>query len=141
MRLYGPSNTRTEFIDRAPLRVVQGSKTVSGAASVVIATYTVPASRRALIETLQGALILTVAMAAGDVGELQAEVQPFGGAAVVIGYDRLAGAQAIGAAVRLAIGPVFLLATDVLTLRFIDGIVGGGSVTSAGGFEGVEYDP
>src|SRR2546428_127396 len=84
----------------SPVGVVQGGKTVSGAASVVIATYTVPASRRALIETLQGALILTVAMAAGDVGELQAEVQPFGGAAVVIGYDRLAGAQAIGAAVR-----------------------------------------
>ncbi len=140
MRVYGPSGTRNIPQDRGP-STVTGTATFNGAgASTVIgASYTVPANRRAFISVASIFGLVTVAMAAGQTAFAEVIVTPSGGAAGFVDVDRCPAASALGVKLHAQATQLWLKAGDAVDVRVAED-AGVGVVTCAGGFEGVEFD-
>lgn len=139
MQLFGPTGSRSQREDRNPTTVANGAAVAvfAGNTVTVIATYTVPADRRAIV-VAHGAITVSTALAAGQIADLDVLITPSGGAATVTAFKRRTG-SAVDQVADLAVERIELRAGDLVRVRVTVG-VGAGAVTGAGGIQGVEYD-
>ncbi len=139
MRIYGPSSPRNNALDRNPTTLHFGAlSTQGGGTNVVVATYTVPANRRARIESTWNWFLITTALAAGQSISSHIQVTVPAPTTPVVVTD--SGPAAIGPESEGdSVGPVELSAGETIEARAIVGI-GAGVVSFRLGFHGVEYD-
>jgi len=138
MRVSFPSGTRQAPTDRNPARIVQGGGAAQGGASTVnYVDYTVQANRRAEIRFARGWYVVTAALAAGQTESVHLDyINPVVNNVLII--------QSIAAAPvndkdRWEATQLFLSALD--QIRIISTMTAGaGTVVSAGGISGIEYD-
>jgi len=140
VRLYGPTGTRAFPTDRNPSTVAVGGQAfVNFGNTTVIASYTVPAGRRAEISSSVDAWV-SVALPAGFEAGADMATTPNGGAFALTMRVNFGPAAPLNSQKSLANGPYYLKAGDLVQLR---GYVGGGAsgqVSVAVGLQGVEYD-
>ncbi len=142
MRLYGPSSTRATPTDRNPSTVANGGGPAGpfvGGTTNIIATYTVPVSRRAQLGTIGGYIFVGAALAAAQRAILSITMTPNGGALTILHQIALQGGQVLGTTERLQGANYQLKAGDQIDLRLgLD--AGAGTCGIGGGLQGVEYD-
>ncbi len=137
MRIYGPTSPRSFPTDRNPTRIalsVGGMTANPGGTTLTLATYTVPAARKAQLYTLDGFQFVTTALAAGQASDIEVLINGTSFTA-----RRLPPASALAALISLTLNGLFLTAGDVLLFRCVTG-AGAGAVSVTGGFDLVEYD-
>ncbi len=142
MRVYAPSSPRNFPIDRNPVTVVNGGGPggpFAGGTNNVLATYTVPALRRALVAIAQGFIEVAVAMAAGQTTVISVLVTPSGGAQTLIAQEFLGGAAPALTNRQVAAQAVTLKAGDLIEVRAIL-TAGAGTASAGGGLQATEYD-
>ncbi len=142
MRIYGPSSTRAFPVDRTPLSVANGGGPggpFAGGTNNLLATYTVPAGRRAFVEVIGGFIEVAVAMAAGQTTVVSILVTPSGGVQTLVDQNFLGGAApALTNRTVVAYG-VYLKAGDLIELRAIL-TAGAGTASAGGGLKLTEFD-
>src|SRR5712691_8118143 len=105
MRQYGPSSTRSGAIDRNPTTVVNGGGPggpFAGGTNNLLATYTVPGARRALVAIAQGFAAVAVALAAGQTAVIDVLITPSGGVHTLVAQDFIQGGAVAGTRVAVA---------------------------------------
>src|SRR5712692_5736721 len=138
MRQYGPSSTRSGTIDRNPSTVVNGGGPggpFAGGTNNLLATYTVPTNRRALVAIAQG----FAALAAGQTAVIDVLITPFGGAQTLVAQDFIQGGAVAGTRVAVAAYAVTIKAGDLIEVRMVV-TAGAGTVNAGGGLAATEYD-
>lgn len=138
MFVFGPAGSRNIPTDRNPTTIsVAGGASVTAGATTTLATYTVPAGRRAeLAGTISG--VVTTALAAAQAAEVQIAVTPNGGVFARPCSIRFNG-NAAGVRGDSGIAKLYVKAGDLVEARATIG-GGAGVLDTTGGFEGVEYD-
>ncbi|SRR5712691_3143074 len=142
MRQYGPSSTRSGTIDRNPSTVVNGGGPggpFAGGTNNLLATYTVPTNRRALVAIAQGFAAVAVALAAGQTAVIDVLITPFGGAQTLVAQDFIQGGAVAGTRVAVAALAVTIKAGDLIEVRMVV-TAGAGTVNAGGGLAATEYD-
>src|SRR5712692_4815585 len=96
MRIYAPAGTRSIPTDRNPTTVAVGTDAgVAAGGTTTLATYTVPAARRADVAA-QGEFNVTTALAAAQNAHTTVRVTPSGGADTPIAGAMTSAAAAAG---------------------------------------------
>ncbi len=142
MRQYGPSSTRSGAIDRNPTTVVNGGGPggpFAGGTNNLLATYTVPGARRALVAIAQGFAAVAVALAAGQTAVIDVLITPSGGAQTLVAQDFIQGGAVAGTRVAVAALAVTIKAGDLIEVRMVV-TAGAGTVNAGGGLAATEYD-
>ncbi len=136
MRIYGPTSPRSFPLDRNPTTVAVMAGTFTATAAVqTLATYTVPAARRALLVVVVQGVVDAVLTGRG---ELTIVVSPGGVGAQTMPFETRLAAVA-GDQVNGAMQAIQLKATDVVQVQGLLSVAGGTFIMN-GGIQGVEYD-
>ncbi len=139
MRQYTPATARQFPTDRNPTTISVGPtarQNVAGAATVTLATYTVPAGRRALITGMDDFAIVTTVLAAGQFAQLLIRRVT---STTILAFAESAAAAALGTSLRTSHPGLYLVAGEgVEVLASLQ--AGAGTLDAAGGIGGVEFD-
>lgn len=139
MQLFGPTGSRSEFRDRNPTPIHSSfDSSITGGSAPVVTTYTVPANRRALIESAYVSYLITTALAAAQTLVLTIRVTVPVPITVVAWLDSGPGAAGPDDDHATA-GQVSLSADQAIEARATIG-AGAGVVLVRAGLHGVEYD-
>src|SRR5712691_3968281 len=142
MRQYGPAGARNIPVDRNPSTIVNGGGPggpFAGGTNNLLATYTVPTNRRALVAIAQGFAAVAVALAAGQTAVIDVLITPFGGAQTLVAQDFIQGGAVAGTRVAVAAYAVTIKAGDLIEVRMVV-TAGAGTVNAGGGLAATEYD-
>jgi hypothetical protein len=139
VRIYAPAGTRSIPTDRNPSTVAVGSDVgVAAGGTTTLATYTVPAARRADL-AVQGEFAVTTVLGAAQAGHLTLRVTPSGGADTPLAGADFVVASAVGTEKQTPSVHVQLKPGDKVVVQVaLD--AGTGLGTAKGGVQGVEYD-
>lgn len=138
MRIFGPSGVRNFPTDRSPLTIaVAASATTTADAVATLATYTVPAGRRADLAVQAGSVITTV-LAAAQIADVRIRVTPSGGAAQLVYVGNYQAAAAVGTVRETPSIHLQLRAGDLVEVQ-IFAAAGAGVILGSGGVQGIEY--
>ncbi len=142
MRQYGPAGARNIPVDRNPSTIVNGGGPggpFAGGTNNLLATYTVPALRRALVEIAQGFEEVAVALAAGQTAVIDVLITPSGGAQTLVAQNFMGGAAPALTNRTVAAQGLTLKAGDLVEVRMVI-TAGAGTVSAGGGLKATEYD-
>ncbi len=140
MRQFSPATTRQAPVDRNPTKIsAHANAAVPGATIQDLAAYTCPASRRAEIRVAFVSGVVTTALAAGQVADLEVLYQDNLPTTHIVVLKRLPTAAPVGTDRDVTVPGFFLAATQAITTRVATS-AGAGVIFGAGGLEGVEYD-
>jgi len=136
VRIYAPTSPRTFPTDRNPTTVAAMAGTFTATAAVqTIATYTVPAGRRALLVVVVQGVVDAVLTGRGEIFIV---VTPSGGGAQTMPFETRLAAVA-GDQVNGAMQAIQLKAGDLVQVQGLLSVAGGTFIFN-GGIQGLEYD-